>query len=1196
MNKYLLLFYLSIVGMSFRQSAMAQSADLAAYVSEVTIPSAGTAGLMKFTDVPVSYYTGTPDISVPIYTINTGKLSLPITLRYSGAANRVADNSSNVGLGWTLSAEGVLQESVLGIPDNNTYHQYGLNWEGGMLNPSSQTHQQLLESLVTGGLDGVPDLYTFSFPGGSGKFIYADVIRTLPQQNLAITTYINGTEPDWKIVTQDGTQYYFEIMEKISNRASSSVTRSRAWYLTKMVDANNTDSILLSYEPTMITESIGRSYNFTTWRPNAPVLAPFDVDMAPNDPPIPGQFDQIEQMTHGWQLKTITWNQGSINYDIAWNDRQDMAAGNSEGGLPRIRNIFLKNKEGATIRVINFKHAYFQTPGEDNVNGKRLKLEAVTFASSVANLSTPEAYKYAFEYDPMPLPSKLSNAVDHWGFYNGAITNASKGLIPTISYPGFNYYGANREANPAYGKAAMLTKMYYPTGGYAAFTWEGHAKTYPPQFDSVIVYTDTVISMALACVGNEEITAEWEDRITIPTTPTDLFGNGVQATWYCSMGTSGQNTMLTVNHAGGAGWLLERPAIQPAAVPVTTTSKSFPYSPTGNYHHQQNVTLQPGKMYSIKGHINHPGFSLDVSLEAKWPKKIWTSTTQPSEFVGGMRIKKIEMFDTVTRKSIVRNYQYAQPSFAAKPRYYTPLVRYYYNNGGNPPQGSSTDCMYYQTSEGLFVSSSSVYNVNGGVQAGYNWVKETIGDGQDGYTTYYFNNFSDGTFLGEVPATWRFGRLERKSEYAPSGTEIRRTTYSNKTILTSAEDFAGHTAQQIASHPCYSPGGVYGANYTQKAYRFPCDWLYTDTVKTDDLQTGLSTLSISNYDNAQHRELTRSTTFFSDGTKQTSFIKYPTDFSFSNSPSGDAAAIARMQEKHMHNIAIEQYVQRWTPGSSQAMTLAAGYNQFKLADGAGNVVPAAVHKMDIAIPLTNFQPATGSTNVIAKDSRYIPKTWIEEQDSRYNPLTLASDGNDNAGYIWGYGNTLPIAKVKNDSTNRYRAFTSFEQDATGNWNYNENSVTLSDRLTGKRAFQLTPSNDVSIMVSVAIGGTQAAPPIAGNYILSYWRKGGTSMVNGSTPIVAGTTSNGWTYCEHRLPNPNGVLTLSGTAMIDELRFYKQGALMESFSYDPLIGITSADNAAGQLVFYEYDAMGRLSLEKDVFGKILKKYTYQYSGQ
>ena len=45
-------------------------------------PSPEAYSLMEYSEIPVSLYTGVPDISIPIYTIRVGNYSLPISLRY----------------------------------------------------------------------------------------------------------------------------------------------------------------------------------------------------------------------------------------------------------------------------------------------------------------------------------------------------------------------------------------------------------------------------------------------------------------------------------------------------------------------------------------------------------------------------------------------------------------------------------------------------------------------------------------------------------------------------------------------------------------------------------------------------------------------------------------------------------------------------------------------------------------------------------------------------------------------------------------------------------------------------------------------------------------------------------------------------------------------------------------------------------
>jgi len=63
------------------------------------------AALTKMVNCPVNLYTGIPDISIPLYEIKLGELSLPITLQYHAGGFKVNEKSTRVGMGWSLSCD-----------------------------------------------------------------------------------------------------------------------------------------------------------------------------------------------------------------------------------------------------------------------------------------------------------------------------------------------------------------------------------------------------------------------------------------------------------------------------------------------------------------------------------------------------------------------------------------------------------------------------------------------------------------------------------------------------------------------------------------------------------------------------------------------------------------------------------------------------------------------------------------------------------------------------------------------------------------------------------------------------------------------------------------------------------------------------------------------------------------------------------
>lgn len=59
-------------------------------------------------DIPVNMYDGRLDFKIPLYTVKSGDISLPITLEYEGTAIPVEQESTWVGLNWRLNAGGVI--------------------------------------------------------------------------------------------------------------------------------------------------------------------------------------------------------------------------------------------------------------------------------------------------------------------------------------------------------------------------------------------------------------------------------------------------------------------------------------------------------------------------------------------------------------------------------------------------------------------------------------------------------------------------------------------------------------------------------------------------------------------------------------------------------------------------------------------------------------------------------------------------------------------------------------------------------------------------------------------------------------------------------------------------------------------------------------------------------------------------------
>src|SRR3569833_655885 len=161
-------------------------------------PSADAAALGKFGRVPVSYFTGVPNISIPIYTIKSGELSLPISLNYLSGGIKVEEKASSVGLGWAFNAGGAITRTVRGIADEdlNGYldpAQYVKNayaaFHGQTSTMTSDQAGKMLNNFVAGTYDGEADIFSINFGGYSGQFSFTEtgIILVSPRQDLIFT-------------------------------------------------------------------------------------------------------------------------------------------------------------------------------------------------------------------------------------------------------------------------------------------------------------------------------------------------------------------------------------------------------------------------------------------------------------------------------------------------------------------------------------------------------------------------------------------------------------------------------------------------------------------------------------------------------------------------------------------------------------------------------------------------------------------------------------------------------------------------------------------------------------------------------------------------------------------------------------------------------------------------------------------------
>ena len=1264
---------------------------------DVQIASPTTASLGKYADIPVSYHTGLPQISVPVYTVKEGPLTLPISLSYHAGGVKVMEPAGWCGIGWSLNAGGVITRTVRGIPDEarNTgigiyghFKNYGFNnylmdgppryiGEGPMPNDYN---------FATGQYDGEPDLFFFNFNGYSGKFYFQDdrtpvlvggedlkVEYYYPMDTLSSHTLAEANIQGFTITTGNGDRYYFGISPGINSGVDAveitfpysaghqNVTEwvYASWYLTKIESADGLFSINFSYQ--------SEKYSYYTIS-----MYPIDPNFQPNAQsvfidPWTGIFNNIEyQLVKnyilGVRLSQVTFSNGTIDFIPASTARTDL--GNSvytDIGFTDWPNTEAKALKSITIsnggdvcKKYQLYHSYFSDntsplPGNIAIGNSiqtdryRLRLDSIREQSCNEEVIIKP---YKFEYYGNFLPRRLSFAQDHWGFYNGATANS--GLIPTYTLNNFQFkYGANRDSKWPEMLSGALTKITYPTGGNSSFEFEPHTT-----YVSTVRYNE--VNRGSYSVGYDgSYTAFWNN---IP--------------------FSGNNYRITITN----GPCPNPPVECGAGIYIKTTSNVVLANAgaAGNSNHTVYAVIPAGnhKIEMVRGDIGISGTSgAQATIYEYVPINV-----EENVIVGGLRIKKIITDDNLggANKKIITSYNYDHNNgrssgiLYSRPRYVQTIRNEVVQQFGVAP-GTSTfndypnGCLNPVSQTGAFTYLASPCPIipmttSQGNHIGYNEVSVSqTGNGRSVYSYYgsgtwdnviddvAYRNVSTGTcdptipFLPAPPPAFEYKRGELKYEYYfnEKGQFLKANSYNiffDSTQMTTP----AYMVSYIGNH-------LIGTQYSLRGY-----WKNrTETITTDYVPGGPSSQTTSTvyYESAFHHQPTRQVTTNSAGETLETKIKYASDFRIStcdNISSGlatyssdclscdaalatatancttmgckfwayidnlDCRATARAafisyrksnftnpdnafklclaNAKNAADVQLKPILELQISFNNPQLEIS-NFNGSQLISSAftkydyatnpvGKVYPVNTQQINLRAPSTTFTASKTSTNnmSLTKDSRYKDEATIKVNAG--NLSEISEKAGITTTYLWGYNNNFPIAKTIN-ALNVATAHTSFESDATGNWNIGSNNRNTSDAITGKQSYQLSNG-------AVTKTGLSSAE----SYIVSYWTKNGSSFSISGTQgsVIQGKTVSGWTYFEHKISGVTQV-SLSGVGLIDELRLYPSLAQMVTYTYDPLIGMTSECDINNRISYYEFDPLGRLKLIRDQDRNVIKTIDY-----
>lgn len=160
---------------------------------------------LKYSEIPVSEYTGIPNISVPLYEFKVDDIKIPVTLSYHSQGIKVSQEASWVGLGWDLTMGSIVQQ--INDRDDYGYDPLATN------QPNIKMLPDYFPSMGDGSPTNLPMRYLLPMTGvrGSGWSNPYPINTPIAQQGYAVATDfaipVNG-EFDTKQVDLFNTRWY----------------------------------------------------------------------------------------------------------------------------------------------------------------------------------------------------------------------------------------------------------------------------------------------------------------------------------------------------------------------------------------------------------------------------------------------------------------------------------------------------------------------------------------------------------------------------------------------------------------------------------------------------------------------------------------------------------------------------------------------------------------------------------------------------------------------------------------------------------------------------------------------------------------------------------------------------------------------------------------------------------------------------
>lgn len=489
-------------------------------------PNASCLG--KYGQIPISYFNGLAEISIPITCFKAKGYELPISLTYYASGNRPQDHPSWVGLGWSLHAGGVINRKINGYKDelskrencysNGQEPSVDLSYIGYAKHFQEVTQSNFetfssLERTANVGfqIDTEPDEFLVNVDGISASFYivgYNDVrIKSKSNVDFRVEVKLEYQESEYVlyenkynkslslkgdlftyikeiiIIKNDGTKYFFggdlnsiefsfcpmpkyELISnyKVNKNEFRALGTANSWFL-RRIQLPNGETVSFNYEKDGVPIVVQDTHTSTALE-NTFYDSKTDARYYDNLSYVYLQPLYLKSIKSETTKNELSFERSRTS-DLAYNISQKPF----EFLVGCFRYIDCDHNEFEFSKLM--EQNYYMKLDRIIENNKVIKLRYENSPTERLKLLSVFFYdksdnmlnSYKLQYNTTKLPPYNSKEIDHWGFYNNKCYN-------DISYDDLKDF---RTADEFYMKSEVLEKIIYPSGGYSEFYYEPHS-------------------------------------------------------------------------------------------------------------------------------------------------------------------------------------------------------------------------------------------------------------------------------------------------------------------------------------------------------------------------------------------------------------------------------------------------------------------------------------------------------------------------------------------------------------------------------------------------------------------------------------------------------------------------------------------------------------------------------------------------